>query len=200
MQINKSPSLNIPQVCLASNSKIRAKILQQAGLDITIFPADIDENVWKISTMVDPCKLAQTLAYQKAKNVREKVDAQWVIGCDQVIHLNGNNYSKPKNSDEMKQQLTKFSGKKVSYISGLCIYQNNHFIHKSVEHNYVEFLVMTDTFIDNFVNKYIDELGCAGVAPMEGIGMQIVASMQGSLFSIMGMPIYKLLHVIRGYS
>jgi septum formation protein len=198
MPIDKLSTLTLPRLCLASSSRIRADILQQAGLDIHVIPAIINEDLWKTTGGEDPAILAQTLAHAKASDVRSRVSDEWIIGCDQVIHLNGSNYSKPRSKQQMKQQLATFAGNEVSYVSGLCLYRGNTFLHKSVEVSYVQFHNMTDNFIHSFVEKHHHDLGCAGVVPMEGVGIQVVAGLRGSMFSIMGLPVYKLLKILRG--
>ena len=67
----------------------------------------------------------------------------------------------------------------------------------SNEVSYVQFHNMTDNFIHSFVEKHYHDLGCAGVVPMEGVGIQVVAGLRGSMFSIMGLPVYKLLKILR---
>ena len=196
MHVNGLSLLTYPPVCLASSSRIRAELVLGAGLDVHIIKPIVDEDVWK-TKINDVVELAEKLAVIKAEDVYSRnAEQKIVIGCDQVISLDGKRYSKPKNKAEMCEQLADFSGNWVDYNSGVCVIIDG-VIHSFCETNRVKFIEMSSTMISDFVERYSDKLGCAGVVPMEGVGMQVIEKIEGNLFSVMGMPIHAILAIIR---
>ena len=93
----EAPSLarpGAPDLVLASGSRTRATMLQNAGLDFDIAPAAIDEAAVKHSLIAEgasPHRVADTLAELKAANIAQKIGGErpgaLVLGADQVLDL-----------------------------------------------------------------------------------------------------------------
>ena len=76
------------KVVLASASKWRARMLENAGVAVEIDPAHIDEDEIKISFAADnmpPEAAAEALAELKANRVSPKHPNALVIGADQML-------------------------------------------------------------------------------------------------------------------
>jgi predicted house-cleaning NTP pyrophosphatase (Maf/HAM1 superfamily) len=73
---------------LASRSPIRKALLDRAGIAVTAVGADVNEREIEAKALREnagPARIAQLLAEAKAK----AIDADAVIGADQVLELNG---------------------------------------------------------------------------------------------------------------
>ena len=93
----------MPALILASKSSIRRKMLEDAGVDFEVVPADIDEEAEKAGK--DSLEaIAQGLAEAKARAVSLKRPADWVIGSDSIIAVDGSLFSKPRDRQEAAVQ------------------------------------------------------------------------------------------------
>ena len=83
---------------LASKSAARAAMLQGAGLDVRLVPAEVDERaldeVWAAEGR-SPAEIARFLAEAKACAVSRAHPDAVVIGADQTLALGARRFSKP---------------------------------------------------------------------------------------------------------
>ena len=84
-------------VVLASTSKIRAKLLRNAGLDFIQRAPSLDETAIKQSLSAEnikPRDVADILADMKARKVSNEFMQSVIIGCDQILVFNNQIHSK----------------------------------------------------------------------------------------------------------
>ncbi|MCA8934060.1 MAG: Maf family protein, partial [Rhodospirillaceae bacterium] len=87
----------IPMV-LASASAVRARLLESAGVTVTVDPAGIGEEDVKASLKADGASaslIADALADLKARQVSMRHPGALVIGADQVLECDGRLFDKP---------------------------------------------------------------------------------------------------------
>ena len=80
------------KLTLASRSPIRAKLLQQAGIEFDAVTALVDEEMMKASMRAEQAPhrdIADKLAEIKALKVSQKCPENFVLGCDQILSFNG---------------------------------------------------------------------------------------------------------------
>ena len=102
------------KIILASNSKVRKKILDENQIQCKVFPSDIDEEFEKknfIKENFSPEMISKNLAELKANRISLKFNNEIVLGADSVIDINGELISKPKNREEALKILKKLNGK-----------------------------------------------------------------------------------------
>ena len=95
-------------IILASASRHRAKILDDAGLTFGQIASTLDERALEApleEADVVPEDRATILAEAKAVNVSEAHPGTWVIGCDQMLSLDGTVLHKPKDMEEARRRL-----------------------------------------------------------------------------------------------
>ena len=112
------------KIILASNSKVRKKILDENGIECTVFPSNLDEESAKeslINEKIGPELISKNLAELKANKVSLKFNNEIILGADSVIDLKGELISKPKNREEALKILKKLNGKTHHLISSVCI-------------------------------------------------------------------------------
>ena len=76
------------RIILASGFEIRVQLLRNAGVDVEVIPARIDEAAIRASLEAEgasPRDVADALAEMKAQRIAAKHPDALVIGCDQVL-------------------------------------------------------------------------------------------------------------------
>ena len=129
------------KIILASQSKVRKKILDEHNILNEVKPSNIDEDVVKSSLLKEkasPELISKNLAELKANKVSNKYVDNLVLGADSVIDLEGELISKPENREEALEILKKLNGKKHHLISSVCISKNG-----SMEWNHTDKAILT---------------------------------------------------------
>ena len=108
---------------LGSTSPFRKTILEKLQLPFRCAKPDIDETAKKGES---PQALVERLAIEKAKAVSSQYPSALIIGSDQVAVCEGEILGKPHNFDNAVIQLSKFSGKSITFYTGLCVYDSEN--------------------------------------------------------------------------
>ena len=89
----------MPDIILASKSKVRKTILEKNKINCIVKPSNVDEEPVKISLLKEgasPEIISKNLAELKANKVSQKANDDLVLGADSVIDLNGELISNQK--------------------------------------------------------------------------------------------------------
>jgi septum formation protein len=179
------------KIILASQSPRRKQLLQQIGLE----DFEIQESAYKEDMTLNksPRKLAEFLAFQKAKDVARRYKEAIVIGGDSIIFLDGKIYGKAKDKQEAVKMLQLFSGKKVGCVSGLAIIDIKNG-KRIVTHGvgWLQFRKLSLKEIEKYVRKEDNILGVAGGFNIVNKGAVLIDSIEGDFYSIVGLPVTKL--------
>ena len=182
---------------LASSSSIRKAMLDQAGVPYRATPAGIDEGVEK-ARHKDASTLATVLAEAKALAVSSKEPGEWVIGSDSVVTVAGRLFDKPSDRDEAKAHLRFFSGKVLELTSAVALARNGAVDWSYCDGARLQVRDLSEPFIEDYLGAEWPEVGyCVGVFRLEGRGVQLFKSIEGSYFTILGMPLLPLLDALR---
>ena len=105
---------------LASQSPRRIELMREAGYDIRVIPADIDETPFDDEA---PLTLVERLARAKAAAVAaEHADPrELTIAADTIVTFDGKILGKPANEDEARTMLHELSGRTHQVATGVCI-------------------------------------------------------------------------------
>ena len=181
---------------LASNSQIRRAMLAQAGLDFDVRPPDFDEDAAKQDGFEGE-QLVRTLAEGKAASVAAGAD-DWVIGSDSSVSVNGVRYSKPRDRDEAAAHLRDFCGQTMLLSSAVALARGGRVDWSHAETARLQLRQLSEAFIDQYLDEEWPEVGyCVGVFRMEGPGVTLFEQVEGSYFTILGMPLLPLLAALR---
>ena len=182
---------------LASSSAIRRSILEQAGVDFAPIPAAVDEAAARRSGD-DPASLATRLAQAKALAVSANRGGDWVIGSDSIVAVDGRIFAKPINRDEAAEHLRRFSCKSMQLTSAVALARDGRTDWCFCDSATLQVRSLSDSFIDAYLDAEWPEVGyCVGVFRLEGRGVQLFDSIDGSYFTILGMPLIPLLGALR---
>ena len=184
------------EIILASNSKIRKKILEKNGINCTAEPSNIDEDVIKISLLKEgatPAVISKNLAELKANKISQKRTNSLVLGADSVIDLEGTIISKPTNREEAFGILRRLNGKTHNLISSVCVSINGSMIWNYTDKASLTMKNLNDEEIKDYLSKITDvALYSYNVYQIEGLGKSLFSEIKGDENTIMGLPIKEI--------
>jgi septum formation protein len=189
-------------IVLASASMTRRALLEGAGVPHMVEPSRVDEDEIKISLRAEGATgtgIAEVLAEAKAMYVSRKHPEQMVLGADQVLECDGATFDKPVDRDDALGQLQALRGKRHSLISYAVMARGSQRIWQAVDRVTLE--VRADAS-DAFLNAYLDAAGDdafngPGGYRIESLGAQLFSRIDGSHFTILGLPMLALLDYLR---
>ena len=184
------------KIILASNSKVRKKILDENGIECEVFPSNVDEDLAKKSLMKEnasPEMISKNLAELKANKISLKFNNEIVLGADSVIDINNELISKPKSREEAFQILKKLNGKTHYLISSICISKNGSMIWNYTDKAALTMKNLSVKELKEYLSKITDEaLYAYNVYQIEGEGRSLFLKIEGDENTIMGLPINKI--------
>lgn len=186
---------------LASGSRIRADLLKNAGLDIEIDPADVDERAVEAPLLeagFPPEDLASVLAEAKANDVSGRRAGDLVIGADQILAFEGERRTKPEDMEAARRQLLAFSGKTHELHSAVVLSRNGEAIWRHVSTARLTMRDLSPAFIGHYLAAAGQEvLSSVGAYQLENLGVQLFEKIDGDYFTILGLPLLPLLGELR---
>ena len=184
------------KIILASNSKVRKKILDENQIECRVFPSSIDEESVKKSLLIEnasPEMISKNLAELKANKISLKFDNEIVLGADSVIDINKELVSKPKDRKKALEILKKLNGKTHYLISSVCISKNGSMIWNYTDKAALTMKELTEKQLKEYLSKITDEaLYAYNVYQIEGEGRSLFSKIEGDENTIMGLPINKI--------
>ena len=185
------------QFILASNSASRKKLLKNAGLNFLIKKPLCDEEYIKIQLLkkiINRKKLPKLLAKAKALSVSEKNIKNLVVGSDTIIFLNNKIINKAQTVEEAEKKLLKLSGKKHQIVSGVSVCFNNKQIWSYQQTSTIYMNTLNQKQINTYLKKTgKDILSSVGCYQVEKLGPQIIKSIKGDFFNVLGFPLFPFL-------
>jgi len=184
---------------LASQSFSRRAMLDAAGVTYEAEPAHLDERALEAALAGAPAPdVALALAEAKALAVSATRPGQWVLGSDSLVVCGGRRFDKPRSVAEAAEHLAFFSGKAMELHSAAVLVRDGAATWRHAE---VARLVVRD-LSPGFIARYLaaewpDVAGCVGVFRIEGLGVHLFDHIEGSQFTVLGMPLLAVLAALR---
>ncbi len=188
-------------IILASASRVRLRLLQDAGLSVTADPAAVDEAEVKASLTAARAKaeeIAETLAELKAQRVSSRHPGRLVIGADQMLVCAGRLFDKPGGLAAARAQLQALRGRKHCLLSSIVALRDG----QRLWHHTGEAVLTMRDFSDEFLDSYLVAVGpgvwdCVGAYQLESRGAQLFMAIEGDYFTVLGLPLLPLLGFLR---
>jgi len=176
-------------------------MLANAGIAFEAVAARIDERAVEAplaGSGLDGAAIAAILAAAKADEVSARFPGRHVIGCDQTLEFEGELLHKPADMDAARRRLIRLSGKTHHLHSAVCLLLEGETLWSHVETCAIRFR----PYDAGFVGRHLAQVGEAalssvGAYQIEGRGIELIQSIEGDFFSIVGLPLLPLLAELR---
>ncbi|MDA0949701.1 MAG: Maf family protein [Proteobacteria bacterium] len=187
---------NTPLI-LASGSHSRRVMLEEAGIHFEVISSQVDEDLLKKEMDGLPfedqvIKLAAAKAYEVSINNPNLL----VIGGDQMCIFQNKVFDKPGSMEKAIENLKLLSGTTHYQYSGVCLYKDGVSLWNYYEIVELNMHSLTDKEIINYV-KAENPINAAGAYKFESLGCNLFSSVNGSSYTIRGMPLIPLLKTLR---
>ncbi|MFV2005081.1 MAG: nucleoside triphosphate pyrophosphatase [Gammaproteobacteria bacterium] len=182
------------KIILGSTSPFRKTLLERLHIDFICDSPDIDETPLENEQVED---MVTRLAITKAQVIASKHENALIIGSDQSAILNGEILNKPGNFDNACKQLTRASGQKITFQTGLCLLNTETGNIQSACVPYtVVFKELTTSMIENYLRKE-EPYNCAGSFKSEGLGIALFERFEGDdPNALIGLPLIRLVEFL----
>ncbi|EZP49197.1 Maf family protein [Sphingomonas sp. RIT328] len=187
-------------ILLASQSASRRAMLTAAGVPFDATAAGVDEDAAKASLAdARPRDLADALAEMKAVKVSLRAPGRLVLGSDSVVALaDGSLLDKPESRDQAAEHLARMSGARHDLWSAAVIAENGRPVWRHVEAARMHVRPLSPAFIDQYLDQEWPAIaGCVGCYRIEGLGAQLFHKIEGSQFTVLGLPLLNVLDYLR---
>ncbi|MGI8619311.1 MAG: Maf family protein [Gemmatimonadaceae bacterium] len=183
----------IPEVVLASASPRRRELLTLVGIEHVVVPSHLDETM---RLGEEPAGHALRLAVGKAAAVAGSHPGSVVIGADTVVVLDGRVLGKPPTPEAAREMLRALNGRTHKVITAVAVSYAGR-TREGAEEVAVTFRHLGDDEIDSYVatREGMDKAGAYGI---QGFGATIVQRIDGDFFAVMGLPLVRLIGLLRG--
>lgn len=173
---------------LASSSPRRQYLLTEAGFTFRVNAPNIDES---FSSEMPVEQVPSYLAEKKAKALLPELQNEIVIASDTVVILGEKILNKPVDRAEAISMLQLLSGKTHIVITAVCLLSKEKQIIFD-DRTEVTFASLSLPEIEYYVDhhKPFDKAGAYGA--QDWLGMIGVEKINGSYFTVMGLPIHKV--------
>jgi septum formation protein len=186
---------------LASLSRTRAALLNQAGIKVTRDPARIDETEIKAFNRrkgAEAGVCAMALAEAKALTIATRHPQTLVIGADQILNCNGTWLDKPRDRDDARAQLQMLRGQTHELATAVCVARDANVMWHEIQRPRLTMRTFSAAFLDSYIeNLGRDDMAAVGAYRLEGRGIQLFERIEGDYFAILGLPLMPLLEFLR---
>jgi septum formation protein len=182
------------QLVLASTSRYRRGLLERFEIPFSVADPGVAEERLAGES---PEGMARRLAEAKALAVANRFRDALIIGCDQVAVGNGEVLGKPGTRENAVRQLRALSGRDAVFHTAVCVHKTSDGSSRvRVVPCRVTFRKLDDGTIDRYLARE-QPYDCAGSAKAEGLGIALIAKMEGEDPSaLVGLPLIALVDLL----
>ena len=180
---------------LGSNSPRRKEILESVGFEFKVLVRPTNES---FGSEIQIEKVPEFLAFQKSSCFKDYGQETIIICADTIVAINNQILNKPTSHDEAFEMLSSLSNKTHKVITGVSIKIGENYTN-FIDEALVNFDKLGPNEIEYYINKHkpFDKAGAYGV--QDFIGMVGISKIEGSFYTVMGLPIHKVYTFLKPY-
>jgi septum formation protein len=185
-----------PRIFLASGSPRRHQLFQLLDIPHQVEIPDVDE---RNITAKAPREYALKTAFAKACALDDRVPrGSIVVAADTIVVLDNDTLLKPEDEDDAFRILRKISGRTHHVISALAVRETGSATALDSVTTEVKIRAVTDDEIREYIatGEPMDKAGAYGI---QGMGGRLVERVTGDYFTVVGLPIDKLLQMLAAH-
>ena len=204
------------QIVLASGSPRRKELLESAGLDFSILPAQAEEPEPEAGE--SPREYALRMAQLKAEDVFGDNSESVVIAADTVVTVDGRILGKPDSEEHAVEMLRMLADRTHVVVTACCLLsppppppssRKGKSQQDEEEPERLESCFAMETWV-RFVDPPLKTLRAyaatgepmdkAGAYAIQGVGAFLVRSIEGSYTNVVGLPLAEVVEVLTEWS
>lgn len=193
--------MSAPVLVLASGSRTRAAMLEQAGVTAILDRPLVDEDEVKAAGRAEGVSadiVAEALAELKAQRITRRHPGALVVGADQMLECEGRWFDKPADRAAARAQLLDLRGKTHRLVSCAVVVRDGERMWHKIDSARLTMRNFSEAFLDDYLDRVGDEvLHSVGAYQLEGLGAQLFHRVEGDFFTILGLPLLPLLGFLR---
>ncbi|MGI8401099.1 MAG: Maf family protein [Gemmatimonadaceae bacterium] len=180
------------KVVLASASPRRRELLNLIGIAHEVRPANLDESMRPREA---PRRHAERLARDKASAIAMRDPDLITIAADTIVVINRKVLGKPGDEEDAARMLAMLSGREHTVITAVAVSRGKK-LRSAIEEVKVKFRRLSDEEIGAYIatGEPMDKAGAYGI---QGYGATIVERVEGDYFAVMGLPLVRLIGLMR---
>jgi septum formation protein len=193
---------------LASASPRRQELLRSARIPFVAQAADIEERVREGEL---PRDCAERLGREKALAVSRTRPADYVLGADTIVVVDGNILGKPRDAGDAERMLRMLSGRVHEVITGVCLAVargegpggREGGTHEGVERLATASAITLVTMCelsDAEIREYVatgEPMDKAGAYAIQGIASRWIPRIEGDYSNVVGLPVALVCRMLR---
>jgi septum formation protein len=178
------------RLILASGSLGRRCLLEQAGYQFEVLPANVDEPTGEGVT--DVRAYVQQVAWMKAAAVAPRIDQGVILAADTVGWLNGEVIGKPADEADARRILKTLGGTIHELWTGTILWRRPDDMQLAwQEVSRVKFKQLSDAELDAYLATRTWQ-GCSGAYAIKEENDPFVKVVEGSMSNVIGLPMETL--------
>ncbi|PZO78639.1 MAG: Maf-like protein [Mesorhizobium amorphae] len=186
---------------LASGSRFRRKMLEDAGLAIETVPPELDERAVEAplaGTGATPADVAAVLAEAKAQEVSGRMPGRLVLGCDQTLSLGERIFHKPIDMDAAARHLLALGGNTHQLNTAVALVQDGETVWRHTAIADLTMRALSPAEIGRYLSRAGEGvLSSVGAYQIEGPGIGLFERVDGDFWTIVGLPLLPVLGELR---
>ncbi len=184
-------------IVLGSASPRRKYLMEEMGLKFRVLVNSSLDESWPGSLAKE--EIPVYLARLKADHIMGEVpEKTLLITADTIVWMDGTVINKPVDGEDAFRMLRKLSGSRHEVLTGVCLRTGGK-EHTFCASSLVWFARLSDEEIRYYIDRYrpLDKAGAYGI--QDWIGYIGVEKIEGSYFNVMGLPLQRMYHELKGF-
>jgi septum formation protein len=181
------------KLILASNSPRRKQLLAEAGFEFSVEALPTDES---FPDTLPTEEVAAYISREKAEAFRGIRPEHIILTADTVVIADHQILAKPVDQSDAFRMLRVLSGRSHEVVTAVSILSDDS-IQTVSDSATVYFRELADSEITYYIEQYkpFDKAGSYGI--QEWIGMVGIEKIEGSFYTIMGLPVHIVYQLLR---